>query len=95
MHQFCHILPSSIILLQLALGDAAPSSFVLEHIRWREDSVDREELPPDMPEPLGKEVDLCLYNDSSHANDKMNRRSRRGFFVFQLRLQYSELSSWQ
>ena len=41
-----------------------------------------EELPPDMPEPLGKEVDLRLYVDSSHANDKSNRRSRTGFFVF-------------
>ena len=42
----------------------------------------KEELPPDMPEPLGREVDVRLYVDSSHANDKSNRRSRTGFFVF-------------
>ena len=41
-----------------------------------------EPLPPDMPKPLGKDVDLRLYVDSSHANDKVNRRSRTGFFVF-------------
>ena len=41
-----------------------------------------EELPPDMPKPLGKEVDLRLYVDSSHANDKSNRRSRTGYFIF-------------
>ena len=35
-----------------------------------------------MPKPLGKDVDLRLYVDSSHANDKVNRRSRTGFFVF-------------
>jgi len=41
-----------------------------------------EELPQDMPTPLGKEVDLRLYVDSSHADDKSNRRSRTGFFIF-------------
>ena len=42
----------------------------------------KEELPTDMPKPLGKEVDLRLYVDSSHANDKSNRRSRTGFFIY-------------
>ena len=42
----------------------------------------KEELPPDMPEPLGMEVDLRLYVDSSHANDKANRRSRTGLMIF-------------
>jgi hypothetical protein len=42
----------------------------------------KEELPPDMPKPLGQAVDLRLYVDSSHANDKVHRRSRTGFFVF-------------
>ena len=35
-----------------------------------------------MPKPLGKDIDLRLYVDSTHANDKVNRRSRTGFFVF-------------
>ena len=34
------------------------------------------------PRPLGKEVDLRLYTDSSHADDKLTRRSRTGYFVF-------------
>ena len=33
----------------------------------------KEELPPDMPKPLGKDVDLRLYVDSSHANDKVQQ----------------------
>jgi hypothetical protein len=33
----------------------------------------KEELPPDMPKPLGKEVDLRLHVDSSHASDEINR----------------------
>jgi len=42
----------------------------------------KEEMPPDMPEPLGKDVDLRLFVDASHANDKVNRRSRTGYFIF-------------
>ena len=42
----------------------------------------KEELPPDMPKPLGKDVDLRLHVDSSHASGKVNGRSRTGFFVF-------------
>ena len=42
----------------------------------------KEAIPEDMLEPLGRDVDLRLYVDSSHANDKHNRRSRTGFFVF-------------
>ena len=42
----------------------------------------KEAIPPDMPKPLGKDVDLRLFVDSSHANDKRNRRSRTGFFIF-------------
>ena len=57
------------------------SNFI--HRNWNNAYGDvKEELPPDMPEPLGKDVDLRLYVDSSHANDKVNRRSRTGFFIF-------------
>jgi hypothetical protein len=42
----------------------------------------QEEMPPDMPTPLGKDVDVRLFVDASHANDKVNRRSRTGYFVF-------------
>ena len=42
----------------------------------------KEPIPVKMPEPRGKEVDICLYVDSDHAGDKRNRRSRTGFFIF-------------
>jgi len=51
----------------------------------------KEELPLDMPKPLGKEVDVRLYVDSSHANDKRTRRSRSGHFIFL----NSALIQWQ
>ena len=35
-----------------------------------------------MPKPLSKDVDVHLFVDASHANDKVNRRSRTGYFVF-------------
>ena len=38
--------------------------------------------PPDMPEPLGNDVDLVMYVDSDHAGDKRTRRSRTGFFIY-------------
>ena len=41
-----------------------------------------EAIPPDMPEPLGKEVDLRMFVDSDHAGDKKTRRSRTGFLIF-------------
>ena len=32
-------------------------------------------LPPNAPKPLGKEVTLCVFVDSDHAGDKLDRRS--------------------
>lgn len=50
---------------------------------WREFYGDvKEAIPPDALEPRGKEVDLRLFVDSSHADDKLNRRSRSGYFIF-------------
>jgi hypothetical protein len=41
-----------------------------------------EAIPPDMPPPLGKDVDLCMMVDSDHVGDKRTRRSRTGFIIF-------------
>jgi hypothetical protein len=41
-----------------------------------------EAIPPDMPPPLGKEVDLHMMVDSDHAREKRARRSCNGFFIF-------------
>ena len=42
----------------------------------------REALPPNAPEPRGKDIDLRMYVDSDHAGDKRTRRSRTGYFIF-------------
>ena len=41
-----------------------------------------EELPEDMPKPLGKSMRMHVYVDSDHAGDSLTRRSRTGFVVF-------------
>ena len=41
-----------------------------------------EAIPPNAPEPHGKEVDLQLFIDLDHAGDQLTRRSRTGFLVF-------------
>ena len=42
----------------------------------------KEAIPPDAPKPRGKEIDLTMFVDSDHAGDKLNRRSRTGFFIY-------------
>jgi len=41
-----------------------------------------EAIPPDMPEPLGKDVDVRMMCDSDHAGEQRTRRSRTGFLIF-------------
>jgi hypothetical protein len=41
-----------------------------------------EAIPVDMPEPLGKDLDICMMCDSDHAGDKRTRCSRTGFLIF-------------
>eukprot|EP00956_Cyclotella_meneghiniana_P027178 scaffold60433_cov44-Cyclotella_meneghiniana.AAC.4 len=42
----------------------------------------KEAIPPDMPEPLGKEIVLRMFVDSDHAGDKSSRRSRTGYVIW-------------
>ena len=42
----------------------------------------KEELPPNMPEPLGRGFTMRVYVDSDHAGDSVTRRLRSGFIVF-------------
>jgi hypothetical protein len=50
---------------------------------WAEFKGNMEEaIPPDMPPPLGKDVDLRMMVDSDHAGEKRTRRSRTGFIIF-------------
>jgi hypothetical protein len=41
-----------------------------------------EAIPPDMPPPLGKDVDFCMMVDRDHAGEKRTQRSRTGFIIF-------------
>ncbi|KAL7528322.1 hypothetical protein ACHAXR_005938, partial [Thalassiosira sp. AJA248-18] len=42
----------------------------------------KEELPADMPDPLGKQFTMRVFVDADHAGDNVTRRSRSGFIVF-------------
>ncbi len=41
-----------------------------------------EVLPPDMPEPLGKDVDVRMMCDSDHAGEQRTRCSHTGYLIF-------------
>ena len=41
-----------------------------------------EAIPPNMPSPLGKDIDLRMMVDSDHVGEKRTRRSHTGFIIF-------------
>ncbi len=41
-----------------------------------------EAIPPDMPPPLGKDVDLRMMVDSDHVGEKRTQCSHTGFIIF-------------
>ncbi len=41
-----------------------------------------EAIPPNMPPPLGKDIDLLMMVDTDHAGEKRTQRSRTGFMIF-------------
>jgi hypothetical protein len=50
---------------------------------WTKFYGDLEEaFPVNMPEPLGKDVDVRMMCDSDHARDKRMRHSCTGFLIF-------------
>ena len=66
-----------------------PSYATIEYRKFKQDEDwtafygDVEEaLPPNAPEPLGKEVELRGFVDSDHAGDKRTRRSRTGYLIY-------------
>ena len=42
----------------------------------------KDELPYNMPKPLGRSVTITAYVDASHASNKVTRRSQTGFVIF-------------
>ena len=56
---------------------------VFKRCDWSEFSMDvKEALSMNAPEPQGKEVDICMFVDSDHPEDKASCRSRNQFLVF-------------
>jgi len=54
-----------------------------EQADWSEFYRDaKEQIPLDMPEPRGKEIQTTCFVDSDHAGDKVTRRSRTGVLIF-------------
>ena len=41
-----------------------------------------EPIPPNAPDPRGKEIDLRLFVDSDHAGEHLTRRSRTGYIAY-------------
>ena len=39
-------------------------------------------IPPNIPDPRRKAIDLRMWVDSDHAGDKMTRQSRTGYFIW-------------
>ena len=42
----------------------------------------KEAIPPNAPDPKGKEIDLRIFVDSDHVGDKLTRRSKTGYIIF-------------
>ena len=42
----------------------------------------KEAIPPNAPNPRGKEVDLRIFVNSDHAGDKLTRRFKAGYIIF-------------
>ena len=42
----------------------------------------KEAIPPNVPEPRGKKVDLKIFVDSDHAGDKITRKFITGYIIF-------------
>ena len=41
-----------------------------------------EDMPPKMPEPLGKKVTIMIFVDADHAHDQFTHRSVTGILLF-------------
>jgi hypothetical protein len=48
---------------------------------WGDMYPGEEELPPKMPKPHGKEVQINVFVDADHAGEKLTRRSHTGFII--------------
>ena len=55
---------------------------IKDYDNWKEFYPDaEEELPPNMPKPMGKAAQITCYVDADHAHDQMTRRSVTGIIL--------------
>ena len=55
---------------------------VFKKCDWSEIYRDaKEAMPMNAPEPLGKDIDICMFVDNKHAADKISHRLRSGFLI--------------
>ena len=55
----------------------------------------KEAIPPNAPDPRGKEFDLRIFVDSYHAGDKLTKQSRTGYIILLHNAPISWLSNKQ
>ena len=59
--------------------EPSPSRRADEMKKMYSDAVD--EIPPNMPEPRGKAMDISVFVDADHAGNKVTRRSQTGVLL--------------
>jgi hypothetical protein len=65
-----------------------PSTPIIDECRFTSYSWEdfyhgaKEAIPPKMPEPRGKEVEIHCFVDADHTGDRVTRRSHTGILIF-------------
>jgi hypothetical protein len=68
---------------RLVFDDAYVDHSVHDRADWSEFYPDAKDvLPPDMPEPRGKPVQITMFVDASHAANVVTRQSRTGVLIY-------------
>ena len=68
---------------RIVMDDAYYPHQELERPDWSQFYPEaKEEIPPDMPEPRGKPVQITMFVDASHAANVVTRQSRTGVLIF-------------
>ena len=63
--------------------DIEPNENKLMKVDWQQYYPEaKDELPPDMTEPLGKALSIHCFVDASHASEMLTRRSHTGVLIF-------------
>ncbi|MFM7530855.1 MAG: Ty1/Copia family ribonuclease HI, partial [Nodosilinea sp.] len=68
---------------RLVFDDAYPKHEIPKKENWQEFYPEATDvLPPDMPEPRGKPVQITMFVDASHAANLVTRQSRSGILIY-------------